>query len=407
MNQNEIKNISPFNLTVLVASLGFFVDVYDLVLFQIVRKPSLADLGYNAIEQDELGLVLLNIQMVGLLIGGVIWGIIGDKKGRLSVLFGSIIIYSVANFLNAFVIDFQQYAILRFVSGFGLAGELGAGITLVSETMKKEHRGYGTMIVASIGVIGVIAGFIVAENFGWKTSYIIGGVLGFTLLLMRFGVKESLVFKHSSDSNKGSLKLLFSSKERIGRYFTCLSLGLPVWFIIGILITFSSSFAHANGVIGEISDAKSVMLCYTGLVFGDLASGSLSQYLKSRKKALFAFYTLSLVLVILFLTSTHITSTTFYFLCTFLGFSTGIWAIFLTVSAESFGTNLRSTVTTTAPNFVRWSLVPVSFIFTMFKSYLPLTYAAAVTCFIIYIISFVGLNYQKETFAINLNFDEK
>ncbi|MCL4280603.1 MAG: MFS transporter, partial [Ignavibacteriaceae bacterium] len=334
-----------FNTTVLVSALGYFVDIYDLILFGIVRIPSLVDLGIKGDGLITTGVLLLNMQMGGMLIGGIIWGILGDKKGRISVLFGSIFLYSIANFLNAFVSSTEMYAVLRFFAGVGLAGELGAAITLVSEVMPKETRGYGTAIVASIGVSGAIAAAVVGELFNWKTAYIIGGVLGFLLLIMRIKMFESGLYKNLKEINvgKGKFFSLFTSKDRFFRYMNCILIGMPIWFVVGVLITFSPEFGKVLGVSETVTAGKSILFTYLGLIFGDLVSGFLSQYLKSRKKVFLIFLTMTAIFILIYLFVYGLSLFQFYFLCTLLGISIGYWAVFVTTASEIFGTNLRST----------------------------------------------------------------
>src|SRR5665647_1146068 len=351
-----------FNSTVLVSALGYFVDIYDLILFGIVRVASLKSLGVPPDQLINYGVLLLNMQMAGMLIGGIFWGIVGDKKGRLSVLFGSILLYSLANFANAFVQSTTMYAVFRFIAGVGLAGELGAAITLVSEVMSKESRGYGTALVATIGVTGAIFAAVIGEIFTWQTSYIIGGFLGFILLIMRLKMFESGMFSNIKDAaiSKGKFLSLFSSRERIKRYVNCILIGLPIWFVVGVLITFSPEFAKVLGYRDPIIAGRSIMFTYTGLIFGDFISGFISQYLKSRKKVVAWFILLSLLFIIIYLFVPGKTSFYFYTLCVLLGFAIGYWAVFVTIASEQFGTNMRSTVTTTVPNFVRGAVIPIT-----------------------------------------------
>lgn len=395
------------NTTVIVAALGYFVDVYDLVLFLIVGKKSLLDIGIAPELVIDNFQYLLNVQMVGMLIGGLFWGILGDKKGRLSVLFGSILMYSLANIANGFVTSLDMYVLLRFVAGVGLAGELGAGITLVSEIMDKDKRGYGTMVVASVGVTGAVVAALVA-NAGWQIAYFIGGGLGLSLLLLRIGVFESGMYKNIDGNNaaKGNFFSLFATKERAMRYINCILLGLPVWFIIGILVGTAPVFAKELGVVGAIDDGTCVMLCYTGLVFGDIASGGLSQYLRSRKKVFLIFYILSLASVFLYLNMHQFSKTQFYLVITLLGFSVGFWALFVTNAAEQFGTNIRATTTTTAPNFVRGSLVLLVMLFKYFKSSFGIINAAYIVAILVFTISAIALFYTKETFGKDLDYIE-
>ena len=397
-----------FNSTVLVSSLGYFVDIYDLILFGIVRVASLKSLGVPSDQLINYGVLLLNMQMAGMLIGGIFWGIIGDKKGRLSVLFGSILLYSLANFANAFVQSTTMYAILRFIAGVGLAGELGAAITLVSEGMSKESRGYGTALVATIGVTGAIFAAVIGEIFTWQISYIIGGILGFILLITRLKMFESGMFSNIKNSaiSKGKFLSLFSSRERIKRYVNCILIGLPIWFVVGVLITFSPEFAKVLGYRDPIIAGTSIMFTYTGLIFGDFISGFISQYLKSRKKVVAWFILLSLLFILIYLFVPGKTSFYFYSLCVLLGFAIGYWAVFITIASEQFGTNMRSTVTTTVPNFVRGAVIPITLAFEFFRSSLGMVYSALVVGIITLVIALFALYHLTETFGKDLNYIE-
>jgi MFS family permease len=398
------------SLPVLVAALGYMVDMYDLFLFSIVRRPSLQDLGTPDAHMLDDGLMLLNLQMAGLLIGGIVWGIIGDKRGRLSVLFGSILIYSLANIGNGFVNSFSQYAVLRFAAGFGLAGELGAGVTLVAEILPKAIRGYGTTLVATMGALGAIAAYFIAHQFDWRASYFIGGGLGILLLLLRVQVFESGMFARLKERSihRGDIKMLFGTRERTMKYVNSILIGLPIWFVVGILITFSPEFGREILGLSEPVDAgKAVMLAFTGQVFGDLISGFLSQYLKSRKKAISFFLLLSLAFVLVYLLGPIHNLNTFYVLCFCLGIFNGYWTLFVTVAAELFGTNLRATVATTVPNFVRGSTIPLTALFTFLRQYTAMVNAALITGLVAFAISMIALRYLEETFSKDLDYTEE
>ncbi|OGU31099.1 MAG: MFS transporter [Ignavibacteria bacterium GWA2_35_9] len=394
---------------VLVSALGYFVDIYDLILFGIVRIPSLSDLGVEGEELIKTGVFLLNMQMAGMLIGGIVWGIYGDKKGRLSVLFGSIFLYSVANIANAFVTSVEAYAALRLLAGIGLAGELGAAVTLISEILPKELRGYGTAIVATIGVSGAIVAAIIGDSFSWQTAYIIGGVLGLILLIMRLRMFESGIYKSIKDSNisKGNFLKLFSSKERFVKYLNCILIGLPIWFVVGVLITFSPEFGKIMNVDGTISAGKAIMFTYIGLIFGDFGSGFLSQAFKSRKKIVMMFLFLTSVFILVYLFAGITSLTYFYGICVALGVSIGYWAVFVTIASEQFGTNLRSTVTTTVPNFIRGSVIPITLVFELLRGSLGMIYAALIVGVVSLVIAFIALYHMEETFGKDLNFIEK
>jgi MFS family permease len=404
--QSLSKNI--FNTTVLVSSLGYFVDIYDLIIFGIVRIPSLTSLSVHGSQLIDSGVYLLNMQMGGMLIGGIIWGILGDKKGRISVLFGSIFLYSAANFANAYVSSVQVYAILRFLAGIGLAGELGAAVTLVSETMTKETRGFGTAVVATIGVMGAILAAVIGEQFNWQTAYIVGGILGLLILVLRISLFESGMYKsiQSSNVNKGKFLKLFTSKDRFLRYINSIFIGLPIWYVTGVLVTFSPEFGKALGVTGPVSAAKSIMYTYIGLIFGDFISGFLSQILKSRKKAVTIFIILTAIFVFVYLFTHNLSTQYFYSLCIILGISIGYWAVFVMTASEQFGTNLRATVTTTVPNFIRGSVIPITIVFNLLRMPFGLVYSALIVGVISIIIAFISLYNLKETYGVDLDYIE-
>jgi MFS transporter, putative metabolite:H+ symporter len=411
------KTTGLLSAIVVVAALGYFVDIYDLILFSIVRVQSLNELGITAADQvTNQGLYLINMQMGGMLLGGILWGVLGDKKGRLSVLFGSILIYSLANIANGFVQTIDQYAWLRLIAGVGLAGELGAGITLVSETLPKEKRGYGTMIVATVGVSGAMLAYWVAEAFDWRIAYFVGGGLGLALLALRVGVYESGLFEQAkkSEVERGNFFALFTNGPRLARYLKCLLIGVPLWFVVGILITLSPEFGKDLGLTGPVTAGLGVFWCYFGLVFGDFASGTLSQVLRSRNRALQLFLVFCGLMVGVYLFAIRGASpTVFYAVCFVLGISVGFWALFVTVAAEQFGTNLRATVATTAPNFARGSVVLLVPIFQYAAAALGQpgapnrVLAGAVVGLVSLLIAFWAVSTLPESFGKDLDYVEE
>lgn len=396
-------------IPVLVAALGYLVDMYDLFLFSVVRVPSLLSLGTSQEALLDDGIILLNLQMAGLLIGGIFWGILGDKKGRLSVLFGSILIYSLANIANGFVTSFEQYAVLRFIAGIGLAGELGAGITLVAEVLPRKIRGYGTTLVATMGVLGAVLAYFMADLFDWRTSYFIGGGLGLLLLVLRMKVFESGIFVKIKDKNieRGNVIMLFNNKKRFLKYLKCILIGLPIWFVVGILITFSPEFGRALGITEPVNAGKAVMFAFSGQVLGDLASGFLSQYFQSRKKIILLFMLISSGMASVYLLFPTKDIVVFYTICALLGFANGYWTLFVTVAAEMFGTNLRATVATSVPNFVRGAVIPLTALFIQFKTSWGIIYAAAAVGLLSFVIAVIALRYLDETFHKDLNYVEE
>lgn len=403
------KNNKTIYLTVLVAALGYFVDIYDLLLFSIVRVASLKDIGVAEERLLSEGVFLINVQMFGLLVGGLFWGVLGDIKGRLSVLFGSIFLYSVANFLNAFVDSVTSYAVLRFIAGVGLAGELGAGITLVAEILPKERRGLGTTIVASVGILGAVVGGIVADFTHWRTAYMIGGGLGFCLLGLRVGIAESHLFDQikTTSVRKGSLLWLFFRRKNFLKYLGCVLIGVPIWYVIGILITFSPELSRAMQMTELVSAGKAVMWSYLGLSLGDLSSGLLSQFFKSRKKSVLFFFVMTVITSGVYLNLSQPSLFLFYSMCTVLGFATGYWAVFVTIAAEQFGTNLRSTVATTVPNFVRGSVIPLTLLFNKFSLEVGVLQSAALVGIICFAFALLALWKMEESFHKDLNYLEE
>lgn len=395
---------------VIVASLGYFVDIYDLLIFSIVRVKSLTDIGIvDKADITAKGTFIINVQMFGLLLGGILWGIIGDKLGRIKVLFGSIILYSAANFVNSYVNDVNTYALVRFFAGIGLAGELGAGITLVSETMSKERRGYGTMIVAVVGLFGAVMANIVAKDFGWRPAYRVGGALGALLLLLRVGTFESGMYKNAEDSNvsRGNFLSLFTNSKRLLKYLYCILIGAPLWYVVGILVTQSQEFGVALKAKEVLNAGDGILYTYIGISVGDLAAGILAQVTKSRKLTMMVFLFLSILCVGYYLNATGMDSSQYLKICFLMGCSVGYWATFVTIASEQFGTNLRATVTTTVPNFVRGALIPINAAFAFFKVHYGMINAGYIMMILLTLISMFSLSQLKETFGKDLNYMEE
>ena len=428
MSEKKSPYITYF--IIVVAALGYFVDIYDLILFNVVKKESLEAIMQGATPEvlKSTGIFLFNMQMFGMLLGGLLWGIWGDKKGRLSVLFGSILLYSVANVVNAFVTTIPMYAVVRVIAGIGLAGELGAGITLVTETMSKEKRGYGTMIIVSFGALGAVAAALVGANgqaignfltsifnisfANWQVAYILGGVMGLVLLLLRVGTIESGMFKNiqQTDVSRGDIRMLFNNKERFLKYLNCILIGLPIWYFIGLIVANSELiWAKELNVQGKVVNGTALMYAYIGLSVGDVFSGLISQILKSRRKVVFLYLGLSAVLTCYYLfLANGISLQGFYFLSFLVGCATGFWAIFVTIAAEQFGTNIRSTVTTTVPNFVRGSVPIITMLFQFLTVQLS---GNVISAFIVGVLC-IGLSFwatwrAKETFSKDLDYTEQ
>ncbi len=403
-------------LAVVVAALGYFVDLYDLVLFSILRVPSLVALGIGPTDVTSVGGLLLNVQLVGMLLGGVAFGVLGDRRGRLTVLFGSIVLYSLANLANAFVTDTVQYGVCRLVAGFGLAGELGAGITLVSELLPTSKRGIGTTVVASVGLSGAVAAGLVAQELlarfgadGWRWAYGLGGVMGLLLLGLRVGVLESGLFTkvRTDDVPRGSLRQLWWPASRRWRFVRVVLVGMPIWFAGGVLFVFSPEIGGALGLAPAPTGGQTVFWAYVGVVLGDVVSGALSQLAKSRTKILALFLGLFAVAVVGLLSFGGRSLPTFYGLMCVLGATTGYWVLFVTTAAEQFGTNLRATVTTSAPNFVRATAIPVTGVWFLLKPVLgvvPATLTLGLSCIAI---GALALWWTEDSFHAELDWVER
>lgn len=407
---NPATSTGIINAAVIVAALGYFVDIYDLVLFSVTRVQSLRDIGVPQEKLADIGGELLGYwQMLGMLFGGLLWGVLGDKKGRLSVLFGSIVLYSIANIANGFVQTVEQYKLLRLIAGIGLAGELGAGITLVTEVLSKEKRGYGTTIVATIGLLGAVAAFGVTTFFDWRNAYFVGGGLGLLLLLLRISVYESGMFKNAMEANvsRGNFGVFFRNKKLLFRYIQCILIGLPTWYVVGILVTLAPEFGKEFGMeTPPATAAQAVMWCYIGLALGDLLSGTSSQVWRSRRKTMALFHTISLATVLFYLFSGNISLQMIYFKCFLLGLGAGYWAVFVTIAAEQFGTNIRATVATTVPNFARGALALIFFVFSTLKSTTGIINSAlwvGLTCIGI---ALTALYFLPETYHKDLDYFE-
>jgi putative MFS transporter len=428
-------------LVIVVAALGYFVDIFDLLLFALVRKTSLTEIlgpslaGKPQAEVDHIlaqsGILLDNIlQTTGLLVGGLVWGIIADRRGRLSVLFGSILCYSLANLLNAAVTDidpegplgfmhaiglgsaFNQYGVLRFIAGFGLAGELGAGITLVAELVSKERRGIATTVVAAVGILGAVAGYFTTQLVDWRTAFVIGGVMGLALLALRIGVVESGLFVHAKESKvggQGAFWKLFWPGERLKRYACTVLIAVPIWFVVGTLVKYCDRIMPSLGLEGaeQPSPARAIMWCYVGLAAGDLSSGLVSQLLRSRRRAIWIFHCLTVLAIALYFTVGAHSLSAFYAVICFAGFASGYWAVFATIAAEQFGTNLRATAATTAPNIVRWSAAWTGGLWLALSGQMDAWIAAAVVASIVMPIALLATFGLRESYGTDLNFTEK
>ena len=398
-------------MTIVVAALGYFVDVFDLLLFTIVRVPSLKELGYADAALLSKGVWLINIQMAGLLLGGILWGVMGDKVGRKSVLFGSIALYSLANIANGFVHNIELYAALRFIAGIGLAGELGAGVTLASELLPRGWRGYGTTFISAIGVLGAAAGVAVADMTDWRTAYIIGGVMGLALLALRVNVRESALYQDvaakAQHVARGDLSIFLRRPKLLFRLLLIVLVGAPLWGMVGMFITFTPEFAKDFGMTVIPSAGTAVLYAYLGIAVGGTASGLISQRLQSRRKTVMIHLAFLSLCVAAYLTLPYGASTALYYgACLMMGVGTGYWTIFIQMGAEHFGTNIRATAATTVPNFVRGLTIPITLGFRALIPSLGVTGSGATVIAVLIILAAASLRGLKETFHTDMNYIE-
>jgi MFS family permease len=405
---NRTASKGAVALAVVAAALGFFVDAYDLLLFSIVRNSSLADLGLVGDQLLDVGIDLLNAQLVGMLVGGVLWGVLGDIYGRRSILFGSILMYSAATLANAVVVGLGAYGVCRFVAGVGLAGELGAGVTLVAEVMSRQNRGYGTMVVAAVGVVGVVTASLVGDALPWRTAYLIGGGLGFALLILRLGVRESGLFDQTRRRSvaRGNFLALWTDAGRRRRYLCLILIAMPIWYAIGILVTFAPELGTALGLPVAPKAGTAILVYYLSLTFGDLTNGYLSQRWQTRKRTIAAFMLLSVGFGAGYFAFGGVSTVSFYTLCGLLGWSSGYWAVFITTAAEQFGTNLRATVAVTAPNFVRGLTALLTLAFRALKPHVGTVGGAALIGAVVVVVGLLALTQLEETYGRDLDFTE-
>ncbi|QSQ15679.1 MFS transporter [Myxococcus landrumensis] len=397
---------SVLNLTVLVAGLGYFVDLFDITLFGVVRASSLRDIGITQPEEVlSKGILIYNCQMVGMMVGGLLWGVLADKRGRLSVMFGSILLYSFANLANAFAWDVTSYAVFRFLGGVGLAGELGAAITLVAESLPKEKRGLGTTVVATLGMLGIVAAAFVGQHLHWKTAYLTGGFMGLALLFARFKVSESELFTKKTDPSRANPLLLLQG-GRFLKYVCCILIGVPIYFTTGILFTFAPELTAGLNVQGTVTAGNAILYGSIGLTLGDLLAGLFSQWLKSRKRAVALNLVGGFLLMLVYGLTPGLTSTTVYLLTFLIGIMVGYWAVLVTMAAEQFGTNIRGTVATTVPNFVRGSAVFAATGFAYLKGHISVPAAAITVGSICFGLALLALTRLEETFHRDLDYEE-
>ena len=403
----ELQSVRRAWGAILFAGLGYFVDIFDLLLFAVVRVPSIRDLGAGE-RALEVGTLLQNAQLVGMMLGGLLWGAIGDRRGRRAALYGSILLYSIANLANAFVASVPSYAVWRFIAGFGLAGELGAALTLVGEMVDRRERGTATTLVATLGVLGAVAAALVGESVSWRWAYAIGGGLGLVLLLLRVRLRDSAMFARAREqgARRGDLRRLVGDRPRAMRYLRAIVIGMPVWFTTGVLITFAPEFAAALGVAGPVTAGRAVLVYYAATTLGDLTSGLLSQRLRSRRRAVAVFHALCAVGIGAYLLGAARVPVSFYAICAWLGFAAGFWAVMVTMAMEQFGTDLRASAATSVPTFVRASAVPMTLAFLAMRPSLGMRGAAAVIATLVMVAAAWALWRQPETYGRDLDFVE-
>ena len=394
-------------LTVLVVALGYFIDAYDLLIFSAVRKVSLMDLGVAETDTLNIGISLLNFQLIGLMIGGVLWGILADKFGRKTILFSSILIYSISNIANSYISSVDMYYWLRFIAGIGLAGELGVGISLITENIAKERRTVSTTVVSFFGMLGAATGGWLGSVFHWQTCFLIGGFAGFLLLLLRLNVEESHMYLGIKDSKvkKGNILLILKNPKSLITYFFCTLAGSSSFLFIGMFIQSTPEF----GKIFNISVTAGVALVwyYVGASISEVIAGILSKLLKERKAPIYIFYAISLLAIVIFCVHTPSSPRIYYIHCSLLGFGLGWWSMLITLSAELFGVNTRATAATSIPTFARAWNIPFTSVFKNNIPKLGILNSAFAVGVIVIALAIISATTIKETFENEANFIEE
>lgn len=394
-------------LTVLVVALGYYVDAYDLLVMSAVRKPSLLSLGVPESETLNIGLSLLNYQLVGLMIGGVMWGVIADKYGRKKALFGSILIYSFANIANGYINSVNMYYWLRIIAGFGLAGELGVGISLITENVAKERRTISTAIVSFFGMLGASTGGWFGSIFEWQNCFLIGGFAGLLLLLLRLKVEESVMFNEIKDKNvsKGNIWMIIKNPKTLLTYFFCTLAGAASILFIGVFIQSTPELGKLFNL--NITAGIALIWYYLGASVSEIIAGLLSKLLKERKAPIYIFYAISLLAITNFCVNVPNSPYFFYLNCLFLGFGLGWWSQLITLSAELFGINVRATAATSIPTFARAWNIPFSNIFKQNIPNLGIVNSAFGIGVIVVSLAIISITMVKETFENDANFIER
>ncbi len=393
-------------LAIVASSMGFFVDLYDIIIVSVLRRSSLLDLGIAEADLQAKGVLLLNTQMAGMLLGGFLWGMLGDKKGRLSVLFGSIALYSITTFLHAYAPNYEVYLLLRFLAGIGLAGELGAAVTLVSEQMPPKWRGMGPAIIGSFGMLGAVAGAYIGGHYSWQFTYQLGGGMGLVLLLLRLGVMESGLYRNlqGAQVRQGDLWLVLRDRKQLLKYCAIILMGFPGWFVNGVVMTFTPEIAAGMGMQEIPSVSMVFTVFFLGFTFGDFSCGLVSQWLQSRKKAIFRYLSAFTLLMITYFAIGYRSVQIYYTLFFLMGISVGYTIVLITNGAEMFGTNIRSLVTTSSLNLLRASVIPQATLFNLLTHSMGAAKAAALVGILSVAIAFWAYTQLEETFHKDLNY---
>ena len=395
--------------SVAAAALGYFVDLYDIVIFGVVRVASLTDLGITGADNTSWGIQLLNLQMTGMLIGGVAWGILGDKLGRRTALLATIGLYSLANIANGFVTSVGQYAVLRFVAGVGLAGELGMGVTLVAELMPARYRGYGTTVISFLGLLGALTASYIGVLLEWRMAYVAGGVMGLAVMGARwYGLRESEMFvaRRAQAQHAGDVRLLFKSVSTTGKFLAVIAVGVPIWYVSALFVNLAPEYGKALNLTEPLSVAQALRWQAVGLAIGSALTGLLSEWLGSRKRVLYGCF-VALVALVGVLLSLDGASVAAYCAVMFaIGLGQGYWTVFITTAAEQFGTNIRATVATSVPNFVRAMVVPITLGLQLIWGATGLVGGTLLIGAVVFGLGFLALYGLQETWGKNLDYAE-
>jgi MFS transporter, putative metabolite:H+ symporter len=381
---------------------GYFIDIFDLVLFSTLRISSFEELKIT--DPTYWTVVFFNLQMTGILVGGIFWGKMADIKGRSWSFMGTILVFSIANIINGLTSSLTVYGICRFIAGFGLAGEMGSGIALICEKVPDEKRSLYLGFVSSLGCIGAVLSGWLGDIVYWRYLFIGSGFAGILLTLLRKNLLEPDLFRKTATLNipRGQWKTLFQSPPDLIRFILLIFLGIPMWYIIGILWSFSTEMTSTIG-LNIFTSGQAILWGYVGVWMGDMLMPFVSQFLKSR------IFTIQICLIMMLLGVIYLfqfqphSLLSFQLTHIFLGFTIGYWAVYATLCGESFGTNIRALTSTSLPSLIRFSSIPMMIIYQYGRDENELNIALGMGLTVL-CISMITTYFIKDTFQKDIDF---